>query len=71
MVEVGKAEALLPWRERVPGEDWVPGERIRCLLNKLEQHGRGPELILSRSSLNLFGNCLKWKSLKSRTEQFP
>jgi len=52
IVEVGKAEALLPWRERVPGEDWVPGERIRCLLTKLEQHGRGPELILSRSSLN-------------------
>ena len=52
VVEVGKAEALLPWRERVPGEDWAPGERIRCLLNKLEQHGRGPELILSRSSLN-------------------
>jgi N utilization substance protein A len=52
IVEVGKAEAMLPWRERVPGEDWVPGERIRCLLNKLEQHGRGPELILSRSSLN-------------------
>ena len=52
VVEVGKAEALLPCRERVPGEDWVPGERIRCLLNKLEQHGRGPELILSRSSLN-------------------
>ena len=52
VVEVGKAEALLPWRERVPGEDWVPGERMRCLLTKLEQHGRGPELILSRSSLN-------------------
>ena len=52
VVEVGKAEALLPWRERVPGEDWAPGERIRCLLNKLEQHGRGPELVLSRSSLN-------------------
>ena len=27
-------------------------ERIRCLLHKLEQQGRGPELILSRSSLN-------------------
>ena len=52
VVEVGKAEAILPWRERVPGEDWVPGERIRCLLHKLEQQGRGPELILSRSSLN-------------------
>ena len=52
VIEVGKAEALLPWREQAPGEDWVPGERIRCLLLKLEQQGRGPELILSRSSLN-------------------
>ena len=68
VVEVGKAEALLPWRERVPGEDWVPGERIRCLLHKLEQHGRGPELILSRSSLNFVRKLLKWKLLRSLTE---
>jgi N utilization substance protein A len=51
IVEVGKAEAVLPWRERVPGEDWVAGERVRCLLLKLEAQGRGPELILSRSSM--------------------
>lgn len=52
IVEVGKAEAVLPWRERVPGEDWVAGERVRCLLLKLEAQGRGPELILSRSSMS-------------------
>jgi N utilization substance protein A len=51
IVEVGKAEAVLPWRERVPGEDWVAGERVRCLLLKLEAQGRGPELVLSRSSM--------------------
>jgi N utilization substance protein A len=52
IVEVGKAEAVLPWRERVPGEDWVAGERVRCLLLKLEAQGRGPELVLSRSSMS-------------------
>ena len=52
IVEVGKAEAILPWRERVPGEDWVAGERVRCLLLKLEAQGRGPELVLSRSSMS-------------------
>ena len=31
VVEVGKAEAILPNRERVPGEDYSPGEPIRCL----------------------------------------
>ncbi len=50
MVDLGKAEATLPPRERVPGEDYGPGERIRALLLAIENTPRGPELILSRSS---------------------
>jgi len=50
IVDLGKAEALLPYRERIPGEDYAPGERIRCLLLRIESTNRGPELILSRSS---------------------
>jgi len=52
IVDLGKAEAILPPRERVPGEDYSPGERIRCLLLAIETTPRGPELILSRSSIN-------------------
>lgn len=52
IVDLGKAEAILPPRERVPGEDYAPGERIRCLLLKIDTTPRGPELILSRASLN-------------------
>ncbi|QYY35344.1 transcription termination factor NusA [Ruficoccus sp. ZRK36] len=51
IVDLGKAEAVLPPRERVPGEDYAPGERIRCLLLAIESTPRGPELILSRSSI--------------------
>ncbi|MGE4551314.1 MAG: transcription termination factor NusA [Opitutales bacterium] len=51
IVEVGKAEAVLPHRERVPGEDYVPGERIRCLLLNIDTASRGPELVLSRSNM--------------------
>ncbi|MBL62062.1 MAG: transcription termination/antitermination protein NusA [Opitutae bacterium] len=51
IVEVGKAEAILPHRERVPGEDYVPGERIRCLLLNIDTASRGPELVLSRSNI--------------------
>ena len=51
IVEVGKAEAVLPHRERVPGEDYVPGERIRCLLLNIDTASRGPELILTRSNI--------------------
>ncbi|MGF1448283.1 MAG: transcription termination factor NusA [Opitutales bacterium] len=52
IVDLGKAEAILPPRERVPGEDYAPGERIRCLLSAIETTPRGPELVLSRGSLN-------------------
>jgi len=52
MVDLGKAEAKLPPGERVPGEDYAPGERIRCLLLRLEQTNRGPEIILSRGNIN-------------------
>jgi N utilization substance protein A len=51
IVDLGKAEAILPPRERVPGEDYSPGERIRCLLLNIENTPRGPEIILSRSSI--------------------
>ena len=50
IVDLGKAEALLPRRESVPGADYAQGERIRCLLLEIETTPRGPEIILSRAS---------------------
>ncbi len=51
LVEVGKAEAVLPGREQIPGEDYFTGDRIRCLLLNIDVANRGPELTLSRSSI--------------------
>src|SRR5690606_12982730 len=51
IVDLGKAEAILPPKERIQGEDYSPGERIRCLLLNIEPTARGPELILSRASV--------------------
>ncbi|MDP3070039.1 MAG: transcription termination factor NusA [Opitutaceae bacterium] len=49
-VDLGKAEAIMPSKEQVPGEEYQPGERIRCLLMEIESTPRGPEIILSRAS---------------------
>jgi N utilization substance protein A len=49
-VDLGKAEAVMPAKEQVPGEEYQPGERIRCLLMEIESTPRGPEVILSRAS---------------------
>jgi transcription termination/antitermination protein NusA len=47
LVDVGKIEAMLPVSERVPGEDYRHGTRIKCL------GMRGPQITLSRSHPNL------------------
>lgn len=52
VVDLGKAEAIVPAKERVPGEDYGPGENIRCLLLTIEATNRGPELILSRAHVS-------------------
>ena len=49
IVDLGKDEALLPNRERVPTEEYQPGERLRCYVKAVEQGIHGPEIILSRS----------------------
>src|SRR3989441_2131242 len=49
IIDLGKYEALLPNRERVPTEEYQVGERIRCYVKAVEQGPHGPEIILSRS----------------------
>jgi len=48
-VDLGRHEALLPNRERVPTEEYQIGERIRCYVKAVEDGPRGPEIILSRA----------------------
>jgi N utilization substance protein A len=48
-VDLGKYEALLPNRERVPTEEYQIGERIRCYVKAVETGIHGPEIILSRA----------------------
>jgi len=49
ILDLGKYEALLPNRERVPTEEYQVGERIRCYVKAVEEGPQGPEIILSRA----------------------
>ena len=53
MVNLGKLEALLPLGERVPGERYDHGTRIKCLVISVRKGMRGPQITLSRSHPNL------------------
>jgi N utilization substance protein A len=48
-VDLGRYEALLPNRERVPTEEYQVGERVRCYVKAVENTPHGPEIILSRA----------------------
>src|SRR5512136_3481956 len=48
-IDLGRYEALLPNRERVPTEEYQIGERLRCYVKAVEEGAHGPEIILSRS----------------------
>lgn len=49
LVDLGRYEAMLPNKERVPTEEYQVGERIRCYVKAVEQGPHGPEIILSRA----------------------
>jgi len=53
LVDLGRLEASLPVAERVPGEKYVHGERIKCLVVSVRKGMRGPQVNLSRSHPNL------------------
>ena len=49
IVDLGRAEAVLPTFEQVPNERYRPGLKLKVLLKTVERSGKGPELIVSRA----------------------
>ncbi|GAB2538843.1 transcription termination factor NusA [Brachybacterium huguangmaarense] len=52
-VDLGTVEAVLPPHERVPGEDYSHGRRIRAYVVETRRGPKGPQITLSRSHPNL------------------
>jgi N utilization substance protein A len=50
IVDLGKADAVLPRREIIYGESFKPGDRIQAYLSEVVMTNRGPEIRLSRTS---------------------
>jgi len=48
-VDLGKVEANLPPEEQVPGESYVHGERLKCLVTSVRRGFKGPQVTVSRT----------------------
>ena len=49
IVDLGRAEALLPHREQVPRENYRQGDRVRAYISDVKMSPKGPQIILSRT----------------------
>lgn len=48
-IDLGRATAILPYDEQIPGERYRQGERVRALLLRVDEGVRGTFIVLSRS----------------------
>jgi N utilization substance protein A len=49
IVDLGRIEGVMPSRERVPTEEYQPGDRIRAFILSVNNALHGAEIVLSRS----------------------
>jgi N utilization substance protein A len=48
-VDLGRAEAILPAKERIPTEEYQVGDRIRAYVLNVQENAVGPAIVLSRA----------------------
>lgn len=49
IIDFGRAEGIMGPRDKVHGEQYMPGDHIRCVLMKIDIASPGPSLIVSRA----------------------
>ncbi len=58
-LSLGKAEALLPRNEQIPGEDYRFNQRLRVYVVQVARTGHGPQITVSRSHHGLLRRLLE------------
>ncbi len=53
IVDIGRTEGVLPFREQTPRETYRPGDRIVAYVKEIDREARGPQVILSRADPRL------------------
>jgi N utilization substance protein A len=49
IVDLGKTEGYMPQKEQIPGENYMPGDRVQAYLADVQLTPKGPRIILSRA----------------------
>ncbi len=50
VVSIDRAEAFMPRSEQIPGEQFAPGDRVRCMILDVRDAGNQIKIVLSRAN---------------------
>ncbi len=53
IVDLGRAEAVMPLKEQTPRESYRAGDRVQAYVLEVQEHARGPQIVLSRTAPEL------------------
>ncbi len=59
IISLGNAEAILPRSEQIPGERYMPNQRLRAYVAEVNKTPRGPQIVLSRTHRNMLRRLLE------------
>ena len=58
---LGRAEAILPRAQQIPGEKYKPHEKLRAYVLEVKKTNRGPQIVASRSHRNMLRRLLEYE----------
>ena len=53
IVDLGRAEAVIPPKEQVPRENYRPNDRIRAYVAEVNKNTKGSQIVLSRTAIDM------------------
>jgi N utilization substance protein A len=60
-LSLGRAEAVLPRAQQIPGERYKPHEKLRVYIVEVKKSNRGPQIIVSRSHRRMLERLLEYE----------
>ena len=59
VVDLGRTEAVMPYRERLPGEEYRIGDRVRAYLIEVRETTKGAQIVISRAHPDFLGKLFE------------
>jgi transcription termination/antitermination protein NusA len=60
-ISLGRAEAIMPRAQQIPGERYKPHDKLRAYLMEVKQGNRGPQIVISRAHRNMLRRLLEYE----------